>query len=87
MRAGVAASVRPRIATIELSNQREPAILAGIQMPSKFGDLAAGGDGYAVMAAATDRVRTILDVEALESYLAVHSPAKAPVGGRIIKQQ
>ena len=45
--------------------------------------LAGGGDGFKVLAAGTDRRRGVLDAEALEKYLAVHSPVRAPATGRI----
>src|SRR5262249_16062242 len=45
--------------------------------------LAGGGDGYTLLLAGTDRVRGILDSEALEKYAAAHSPLSAPQTGRI----
>ncbi|HET6629131.1 MAG TPA: bifunctional metallophosphatase/5'-nucleotidase, partial [Woeseiaceae bacterium] len=36
--------------------------------------LAAGGDGFPVLAEGTERVESVLDVEALEEYLREHSP-------------
>jgi 5'-nucleotidase len=45
--------------------------------------LAGGGDGFNVLAAGTDRRHGVLDTEALEKYLASHSPVSAPRAGRI----
>jgi 5'-nucleotidase len=45
--------------------------------------LANGGSGYTVLTEGTDRTRGILDSEALEKYLAAHSPLSRPAGGRI----
>ncbi len=44
--------------------------------------LAGGGDGYAVLAAGTNRVRGMLDSEALEKYAIAHSPLVSPTVGR-----
>jgi 5'-nucleotidase len=45
--------------------------------------LAGGGDGYAVLTAGTDRIRGMLDSEALEKYATAHSPLLPPTEGRI----
>ena len=45
--------------------------------------LAGGGDGFSVLAEGTDRVRGMLDSEALEKYAAAHSPLAKPAPGRI----
>jgi 5'-nucleotidase len=45
--------------------------------------LAGGTDGFKVFASGTDRLRGILDSEALERYVAAHSPVSAPRGTRI----
>jgi 5'-nucleotidase len=45
--------------------------------------LAGGGDGFKVLNAGTDRRRGVMDTEALEQYLAAHSPVSAPQSGRI----
>jgi len=42
-----------------------------------------GGDGFKMLKEGTDRTRGMLDTEALEKYLASHSPVTAPRGGRI----
>jgi 5'-nucleotidase len=47
--------------------------------------LANGGSGYSVLTEGTDRTRGMLDSEALEKYLAAHSPLAKPAGGRIRK--
>lgn len=48
--------------------------------------LAAGGDGFKQMTNGTDRVRGVLDIEALERYLTTHSPVKAPKRDRITQK-
>ena len=48
--------------------------------------LALGGDGFSVLNKASDRVRGVVDSEALEKYIAENSPVKAPAGGRIIQR-
>ena len=45
--------------------------------------LASGGDGFKVLIDGTERLRGIPDVDALEKYLAAHSPVTAPAMGRI----
>lgn len=45
--------------------------------------LAGGSDGFRMFANGTDRLRGILDAEALERYLAAHSPISAPRTARI----
>jgi 5'-nucleotidase len=45
--------------------------------------LAGGSDGFKVFADGTDRLRGVLDSEALERYLAEHSPVSAPRLARI----
>ncbi|MBB6095380.1 5'-nucleotidase [Povalibacter uvarum] len=45
--------------------------------------LAMGGDNFKVLAKASDRVRGIMDVEALERYVTARSPISAPALGRI----
>jgi 5'-nucleotidase len=45
--------------------------------------LAGGGDGFKVLANGTDRRHGDLDAEALEKYVAAHSPVSAPQVGRI----
>jgi len=45
--------------------------------------LAGGSDGFRVFASGTDRLRGVLDAEALERYLAAHSPVSAPTITRI----
>jgi 5'-nucleotidase len=47
--------------------------------------LAGGGDGFTEFVAGTDRVRGMLDSEALEKYATAHSPLVAPAMGRIRK--
>ncbi len=48
--------------------------------------LAGGGDGYKGFAAGTERLRGMLDSEALEKYAAAHSPLRVPAGGRILRK-
>ncbi len=45
--------------------------------------LADGGDGFTVFKQATDRLGGGIDLEALEAYLAAHSPVAVPALGRI----
>ena len=45
--------------------------------------LAGGSDGFKVFASGTDRLRGVLDAEALERYLTAHSPVSAPRVARI----
>ena len=45
--------------------------------------LAGGGDGFKVLREGTDRQRGVLDVEALEKYLAANSPVSPPQRTRI----
>lgn len=47
--------------------------------------LAGGGDGFAVLVEGTDRVAGPLDIDALEAYLAAHSPLTPPATGRITR--
>lgn len=46
--------------------------------------LADGGDGFTVMKEGTNRVSGAIDLDALEAYLAAHSPLAAPTMGRIL---
>jgi 5'-nucleotidase len=48
--------------------------------------LADGGDGFKVLMEGTDRKHGVLDAEALEKYLAAHSPVSAPRSGRILRK-
>ena len=48
--------------------------------------LANGGDAFSVFAEGKDRVRGVLDSEALERYLAAHSPVVPPPLGRVRKK-
>lgn len=48
--------------------------------------LAGGGDGFTVLTRGTDKVRGIVDVEALERYLVAHSPVSPPRVGRVRKK-
>jgi 5'-nucleotidase len=48
--------------------------------------LAGGGDGLKVLTEGTERKHGVLDAEALERYLAAHSPVTAPEGERIRKR-
>jgi 5'-nucleotidase len=45
--------------------------------------LAMGGDGFGVLAKGTDRVGGPLDADALERYLATHTPISAPPANRV----
>ncbi|HEU4535503.1 MAG TPA: 5'-nucleotidase, partial [Polyangiaceae bacterium] len=45
--------------------------------------LASGGDDFAVFAQGVDRVGGPVDLEAIEAYLAAHSPASPPALDRI----
>jgi len=47
--------------------------------------LAQGGEGFTVFKQATDPIRGVMDVEALEEYVARHSPLSAPAGRRIVR--
>jgi 5'-nucleotidase len=47
--------------------------------------LAGGGDGFTAFTEATDPGPSGKDLEALSSYIAAHSPASPPPGGRIIR--
>jgi 5'-nucleotidase len=48
--------------------------------------LAQGGDGFAILKDAPDRMRGVMDVEALEHYIAQHTPIEAPAGNRIVRR-
>jgi 5'-nucleotidase len=48
--------------------------------------LAEGGAGFVMLKRAPERVRGIVDLEALERYVAAHSPIGAPPGGRIVRR-
>jgi 5'-nucleotidase len=45
--------------------------------------LAEGGDGFALFAEGTDRIRGVTDVQALEHYLAENSPIAPPMLDRV----
>jgi 5'-nucleotidase len=48
--------------------------------------LAQGGDGFTVFEQATDPVRGVMDVVALENYVSTHAPLQAPPSGRIVRR-
>ncbi len=48
--------------------------------------LAGGGNGFMVLTRGTDKVRGIVDIEALERYLAASSPVSPPRAGRVRKK-
>jgi 5'-nucleotidase len=47
--------------------------------------LAAGGDGFSVLAQGTELQVGPLDADALEQYIAAHSPLAPPLPGRIVR--
>jgi 5'-nucleotidase len=49
--------------------------------------LAQGGDGFTLFKQATDLVRGVMDVVALENYVSAHVPLKAPPAGRIVRRE
>jgi 5'-nucleotidase len=48
--------------------------------------LAGGGDGFMVLTRGTDKMRGIVDIDALERYLVAHSPVSPPRLGRVRKK-
>jgi 5'-nucleotidase len=49
--------------------------------------LAQGGDGFTLFKQATDPVRSVMDVVALENYVSAHAPVQAPPAGRIVRRE
>jgi 5'-nucleotidase len=47
--------------------------------------LASGGDGFTAFKAGSDEIAAGNDVDALEAYFSAHTPVKAPVGGRVLR--
>jgi 5'-nucleotidase len=61
----------------------DPAATYRVAMNEFLGD---GGDGFALFRDGKDRVRGMLDIEALERYLVMKAPVTAPRTGRVQKK-
>ncbi|HEY5808482.1 MAG TPA: bifunctional metallophosphatase/5'-nucleotidase, partial [Povalibacter sp.] len=82
--AAAPAGTKVDIAAIRLQGARiDPAQIYRVTV-NEF--LSQGGDGFLMLRAAPARVRGIIDVDALEQYIARNSPIGAPAMGRIIRR-